>query len=98
MKELHVAPMLNVSNRDFRNFFRILTKRAVLWTEMIVDDTVVHSSCLEEHLGFNSPAEHVVVCQIGGNNPTRALHMPPPLCLNMDTMKSISIVHVHLKR
>jgi tRNA-dihydrouridine synthase A len=39
-KELHVAPMLNVSTIEFRNFMRVLTKRCVIWTEMVVDETI----------------------------------------------------------
>jgi tRNA-dihydrouridine synthase A len=39
-KELHIAPMIRVSNREFRALFRILTKRATLWTEMVVDETI----------------------------------------------------------
>ena len=43
-KEFHIAPMLDVSTIEFRYFIRILTKRAVLWTEMIVAETLVHRS------------------------------------------------------
>eukprot|EP00662_Eupelagonemidae_sp_cell21_P030244 gene30244-2038_t len=38
-----VAPMIDVSHRDFRQFMRLLTRRAQLWTEMIKDDAVVHN-------------------------------------------------------
>jgi tRNA-dihydrouridine synthase A len=40
IKELHIAPMLNVSTVEFRAFMRILTKRCIIWTEMIVDETL----------------------------------------------------------
>ena len=40
-KSLHIAPMLHVSNTEFRNFFRILTKKAVLVSLC----TVVMMSC-----------------------------------------------------
>jgi tRNA-dihydrouridine synthase A len=40
IKELHIAPMLNVSTVEFRTFMRILTKRCTIWTEMIVDETI----------------------------------------------------------
>ena len=43
IKELHIAPMLNVSTIEFRNFMRILTKRCVIWTEMIVDETIFYN-------------------------------------------------------
>ena len=66
-KTLHIAPMMDVTHREFRYFMRLLTKHAVLWTEMVVDETVVHSSDRYHHLGFD-PEEHPIVCQIGGNN------------------------------
>ena len=40
IKELHIAPMLNVSTVEFHAFMRILSKRCILWTEMIVDETI----------------------------------------------------------
>ena len=40
IKEVHIAPMLNVSTVEFHAFMRILTKRCILWTEMIVDETI----------------------------------------------------------
>ena len=43
-KEFHIAPMLDVSTIEFRYFMRLLTKRAVLWTEMVVAETLVHRS------------------------------------------------------
>lgn len=49
-KEFHIAPMLDVSKPEFLNFVRILTKRAILWTEMIVDETIIHSKDLDMHL------------------------------------------------
>ena len=45
-KEFHIAPMLDVSTIEFRYFMRLLTKRAVLWTEMVVAETLVHRSQL----------------------------------------------------
>jgi tRNA-dihydrouridine synthase A len=35
--------MLNVSTIEFRNFIRILTKHCVIWTEMIVDETIYYN-------------------------------------------------------
>jgi tRNA-dihydrouridine synthase A len=43
-KEFHIAPMLDVSTMEFRHFMRLLTKRAILWTEMVVAETLVHRS------------------------------------------------------
>mmetsp|Transcript_11864 Transcript_11864/g.34021 ORF Transcript_11864/g.34021 Transcript_11864/m.34021 type:complete len:544 (+) Transcript_11864:89-1720(+) len=43
-KSLHIAPMIRVSNREFRQLIRILSKRCVLWTEMVVDETIYYCS------------------------------------------------------
>eukprot|EP00804_Cyclotella_cryptica_P007922 CCRYP_019656-RA/>CCRYP_019656-RA protein AED:0.12 eAED:0.12 QI:495/1/1/1/1/1/2/2046/525 len=43
-KEFHIAPMLDVSTIEFRHFMRLLTKRAILWTEMVVAETLVYRS------------------------------------------------------
>jgi len=67
-KSLHIAPMLNVSNREFRQLFRILSNKCVLWTEMVVDETIAYSDHLDMWLGYD-PNTHPIVCQIGGNNP-----------------------------
>lgn len=67
-KELHIAPMLNYSTREFRQLMRILSKHLTLWTEMVVDETVAHSPNLDEHLAYDE-SQHPIVCQIGGNSP-----------------------------
>lgn len=70
-KTLHIAPMLHVSNREFRQLFRILSKKCVLWTEMVVDETVVYTENVEEHLGYDVETAPLI-CQIGGNLPAYA--------------------------
>ena len=66
-KDFHIAPMLAVSKPEFLNFMRILSKRAILWTEMIVDETIAYSNDLDLHLGFE-PHLKPIICQIGGRN------------------------------
>ena len=75
-KEFHVAPMLDVSTIEFLNFFRLLTKRAILWTEMVVDETLVHVNLRNEddpeelnRLLPYEPHLNLIVCQIGGIDP-----------------------------
>eukprot|EP00929_Paragymnodinium_shiwhaense_P098646 TRINITY_DN60132_c0_g2_i2.p1 TRINITY_DN60132_c0_g2~~TRINITY_DN60132_c0_g2_i2.p1 ORF type:complete len:459 (+),score=105.30 TRINITY_DN60132_c0_g2_i2:284-1660(+) len=52
---------------------RLLSKRMQLWTEMYVDDTLLHNlepeKC-EKFLGYD-PVEHPVVCQLGGSDPVK---------------------------
>lgn len=74
--------MLDVSTREFRYFMRLLTKRSVLWTEMVVAETLQHcnESDYDLHLAFEHDLEHdpdsgtahPIVCQIGGNVPHEA--------------------------
>jgi len=76
-KELHIAPMLNYSTREFRQLLRILSRRVILWTEMVVDETIQHATNLDEHLLLSSSSDDddddytgcQTVCQIGGNCP-----------------------------
>jgi tRNA-dihydrouridine synthase A len=55
-KELHLAPMMHVTTREFRALFRILSKRLVLWTEMVVDESLHHTVNPETGL----PPEHIL--------------------------------------
>jgi len=65
---LSVAPMMEWTDRHWRFFLRLLSKRTVLYTEMVVDSTLKFSGKAEAYLRFN-PEEHPVVCQLGGSNP-----------------------------
>ncbi len=68
-KELHIAPMLDYSKREFRKLFSILSTRLVLWTDMVVDETVAHSETLDDILEPDRDLPNVQICQIGGNSP-----------------------------
>ncbi|MFN3911388.1 tRNA dihydrouridine(20/20a) synthase DusA [Hyphomonas sp.] len=64
-----VAPMMDWTDRHCRAFHRTLTKRALLWTEMVTADAVVHGD-RARLLGF-SPVEHPLVLQLGGSDPAK---------------------------
>ncbi|MBP1851182.1 tRNA dihydrouridine(20/20a) synthase DusA [Rhizobium halophytocola] len=64
-----VAPMIDWTDRHCRFFHRQLSQHAVLYTEMIVADAIIHGQ-RERLLGF-SPEEHPVVLQLGGSDPTK---------------------------
>lgn len=70
--EFHVAPMVNVTSRHFRQLMRLITPRAILWTEMVrVDSKLL--SCQEhrcQQLDYH-PAQHPVVLQLAGSEPER---------------------------
>ena len=68
-KDVHIAPMLDVSTPEFHHFMRILTKKCILWTAMHVDETIAYTDDLDRHLKIESPHLHPIICQIGGRSP-----------------------------
>lgn len=70
MHRFAVAPMLEVTDRHFRAFCRLLSRQTTLWTEMIHADAIINSSFTTHLLGF-SLAEHPLVLQLGGSEPDR---------------------------
>ncbi len=67
IKRLAVAPMMEWTDRHCRSFHRMLTKRAVLYTEMVTTGALLHGD-QARHLDF-SQEEHPVVLQLGGSDP-----------------------------
>ena len=62
-----VAPMIDVTNRTFRRMARLLTKRAMLYTEMIAAQAITHG---KEHLIEQDPNnENPCTLQLGGSDP-----------------------------
>lgn len=61
--------MMDWTDRHCRYFHRLMSRRAVLYTEMVTADAVIHGD-RERLLGF-SPAEHPVVLQLGGSGPAK---------------------------
>jgi tRNA-dihydrouridine synthase A len=68
-KKIAIAPMMDWTDRHCRFFHRQLTSRAVLYTEMVVADAVIHGD-RERLLGF-SGAEQPVALQLGGSDPAK---------------------------
>ena len=64
-----VAPMMDWTDRHCRAFHRVLSKRALLWTEMVTADAVIHGE-RNRLIGF-SEDEHPVALQLGGNEPDK---------------------------
>jgi len=59
--------MMDWTDRHCRFFHRLLTRRALLYTEMVTAEAVLHGS-RERLLGY-SPQEHPVALQLGGSDP-----------------------------
>jgi tRNA-dihydrouridine synthase A len=65
--KISVAPMMDWTDRHCRVFHRQMTRRAVLYTEMVTAPAVVHGP--KPRLLDFSPVEHPVVLQLGGSDP-----------------------------
>jgi tRNA-dihydrouridine synthase A len=65
-----VAPMMDWTDRHCRFFHRLLTRRALIYTEMITTGAVLRGD--RARLLAYDPAEHPVALQLGGSDP-RAL-------------------------
>ena len=66
-RKFTVAPMLDWTDRHCRYFHRLLTKKSVLYTEMVTTGALLHGDP-ERHLRFNRE-EHPVALQLGGSEP-----------------------------
>ncbi|MEL6222148.1 MAG: tRNA dihydrouridine(20/20a) synthase DusA [Cyanobacteria bacterium J06627_8] len=64
---LSVAPMMDRTDRHFRYFMRQITKRTLLYTEMVTSAAILHGD--RQHLLGFSPEENPLVLQVGGDSP-----------------------------
>lgn len=62
-----VAPMMDWTDRHCRFFHRLMTGRALLYTEMVTTGAVIHGD-RQRLLGF-SAEEHPIAVQLGGAEP-----------------------------
>jgi tRNA-dihydrouridine synthase A len=62
-----VAPMMDWTDRHCRVFHRLLSRRALLYTEMLTTGAVIHGD-RARLLGFDA-SEHPVALQLGGSEP-----------------------------
>jgi tRNA-dihydrouridine synthase A len=68
-KVFAVAPMMDWTDRHCRFLHRQLTRRALLYTEMVVAEAVIHGD-RARLLGFDA-VEHPVALQLGGSDPAK---------------------------
>lgn len=64
---LSVAPMMEVTDRHFRWLLRRISRRALLYTEMVHAGAILHGD-RDRFLRFD-PSEHPVALQLGGCDP-----------------------------
>ncbi len=68
-RRLSVAPMMDWTDRHCRFFHRLLAPDALLFTEMVTAEAVLHGD-LDRLLGHD-PAEYPLALQLGGSVPDR---------------------------
>ncbi len=59
--------MMDWTDRHCRYFLRLITRRTLLYSEMVTTGALIHGD-RQRHLGFD-PAEHPVALQLGGSSP-----------------------------
>ena len=64
---LSIAPMMDWTDRHCRHFHRLMTRRAMLYTEMVTAAAVIHGP-RARLLGY-SDSEHPIALQLGGSDP-----------------------------
>lgn len=64
---LSVAPMMDWTDRNCRFFHRLMTRRAMLYTEMVTAPAIIHGP--KARLLDFSGEEHPVALQLGGSDP-----------------------------
>jgi len=66
--KLSVAPMMDCTDKHFRMLMRQISSETLLYTEMIVAQSLIYSDKKEKFLNFNHE-EHPISIQFGGDNP-----------------------------
>ena len=66
--KLSIAPMMDCTDKHFRMMMRKISSKALLYTEMIVAQSLTYTNKKENFLSFNSE-EHPISIQFGGDNP-----------------------------
>ena len=69
---MSVAPMMDWTDRHCRYFHRLLSRHALLYTEMVTTGALIHGD-VPRHLDFNSE-EHPVALQLGGSDAAELAH------------------------
>lgn len=66
-RRFSVAPMMDWTTRHYRYLARILSRRALLYTEMVTTGALIHGDT--ERFLRHDPAEYPLALQLGGSDP-----------------------------
>ncbi|WPO98468.1 tRNA dihydrouridine(20/20a) synthase DusA [Pseudomonas sp. HR96] len=67
-RRFSVAPMMDWTDRHCRFFLRILSRHALLYTEMVTTGALIHGDNSQRFLRYDE-AEHPIALQLGGSTP-----------------------------
>ena len=68
LHKISIAPMMDCTDKHFRMIMRQISSEALLYTEMIVAQSLIYSKKKEKFLDYNKQ-EHPIAIQFGGDNP-----------------------------
>ncbi len=66
-RKLSIAPMMEHTDRHFRYFMRIISPHALLYTEMITTEALIHNN--KQRFLQHSADEYPLAIQLGGSDP-----------------------------
>ena len=66
-RRLSIAPMLDLTDRHYRRFLRLMTRQTLLYTEMVTTGAVLRGD--QQRLLAYDPAERPLALQLGGSDP-----------------------------
>ncbi len=68
LHKVSIAPMMDCTDRHFRMIMRKISSKALLYSEMVVAQSLIYSEKKEKFLNFHED-EHPISIQFGGDNP-----------------------------
>ena len=68
LHKISIAPMMDCTDKHFRMIMRKISSKALLYTEMIVAQSLIYTDNKKKLLNFNRE-EHPLSIQFGGDNP-----------------------------
>ena len=78
---LSIAPMMDRTDRHCRFFLRQLSRRTLLYTEMITSRAILHGK-RDDLLDYH-PCEHPIALQLGGDDPAELARHGRPAILHL---------------
>jgi tRNA-dihydrouridine synthase A len=71
-RRVSIAPMMECTDRHDRYFLRLISPNALLYTEMVTANALMHGD-YRRFLAFDS-SEHPIALQVGGSEPLKLAH------------------------